>query len=63
MVGIMDAYPSSGDEDLVTKNGLLSSLNAMAPMMSQFIPSIKGLLGKPSGAFGVTPLLIFRRIG
>jgi hypothetical protein len=64
LVGILDAKPDTGagmdgdpnlDVNILT-HGFTSVLAALGPMA-------RHLLGRPNHAFGVTPLLIFRKVG
>jgi hypothetical protein len=64
MLGILDAPPDQGatvvpNTDIPSKiatEGLVSALTAIGPFARM-------ALGRPNGAFGVTPLLIFREVG
>lgn len=69
LIGILDAVPDP--ESVVGPNGELSGVNAavaeymtsnVAKLMAQLVPHGRNLLGRPTGAYGVTPLVVFREI-
>jgi hypothetical protein len=57
-VGILDARPDSG----VDAQESPASVNATYQIIRGLGPVARTLLGRPSGSYGVTPLLIFREI-
>lgn len=64
MVGILDAMP-----DLVTptnfspdESALLFNLDGFAHFLDVLGPIIRMMIGRPSGHFGVTPLIIYRDV-
>jgi hypothetical protein len=61
-VGILDAVPDSVSASLKKQHG--SGLDEIVSvLLSQLEPVVRQLLGRPAGAFGITPLLVFREIG
>lgn len=67
MLAILDALPEpeSGDYALVLDQLIAaSSLNLMGgEIVAAMLPFIRPMLGRPTTAFGATPLLIFRETG
>ena len=63
VVGILDALPDEVDAqglaEISTAGFELGSLGAAA---AGFGPAIRGMLGRPRESYGVTPLIIFRKI-
>jgi hypothetical protein len=57
VVGILDALSASGDSPSpkTTANALTNLMNILGPIT-------RNMLGRPDGAYGITPLLIFREI-
>jgi hypothetical protein len=55
ILGIMDALPGP-PEPGVDSGTLLGNL------MQQLMPVVRSFMGRPEGAFGMTPLLIFREV-
>lgn len=63
MLGIVDAFPDNNTNDSDDENvDSASSLGTMAALINDLGPKIRDLLGRPSNAIGVTPLLIFREV-
>jgi hypothetical protein len=68
-LGVLDALPDIDDTGTLTDSGKQSALLSLAEdrsgfgcLMSQMMPYIRPLWGRPFGAHGITPLLIFRII-
>jgi hypothetical protein len=68
VMGVLDALPdldSSGD---VTESGIAGAIGTGAlegpfgQMMRTLIPIMRPMLGRPFKAYGITPLLIFRKV-
>ncbi|WP_443024817.1 DUF6414 family protein [Sphingomonas sp. Leaf22] len=64
IVGILTALPEWVVPDLnKTLNGEIGVLNSMVGQVSeQLAPIVRFALGRPVGAFAITPLLIFREV-
>jgi len=67
MLGVLDALPHEGD--LSTQAYVLDQLLAAISLgalggqvVGQLAPAVRLLLGRPSNAYGMTPLLIFREV-
>jgi hypothetical protein len=60
IVGILDARPDENDEvsTEVGSNASLPFLN----ILNTFAPLARQMLGRPTGSFGITPLMIFREV-
>jgi hypothetical protein len=67
MLGILDALPNEGETSIneYILDQILAgvSLGALAgQVVGNLAPSVRMLLGRPTGAHGMTPLLIFREV-
>lgn len=69
MVGVLDALPEAGASGAPSEAALAefgsSAAAGTAPfseLMFHLTPAIRGLLGRPFLAYGLTPLVIFRQI-
>jgi len=66
ILGVLDAQPVAEEnltEEIVSSFVAAGSLGMLAGQIAQSIaPNVRLMLGRPIGAFGVTPLLIFREI-
>lgn len=63
MLGILDAHPdplSDPDRPAQVTDGVPTNL--IATLITSLVPVVRGMLGRPTNAFGVTPLLIFRKV-
>jgi len=58
LVGILDAMPDESDNAQPTP----SNKTAIGNVVQTLAPIVRGLVGRPPQAFGVTPLLVFRTI-
>lgn len=69
MVGVLDALPeldAAGNPtnaviEEVTSSAALTA-SPFSDLMQQLTPAIRGLLGRPPQAYGITPLVIFRNV-
>ncbi|MCA1406130.1 hypothetical protein I6F26_21020 [Ensifer sp. IC3342] len=64
MIGVLDAEP-----DLITttnyseeQNNFLFATNGLAHLLDLVMPIARAFLGRPSGAYGITPLVIYREV-
>lgn len=69
MMGILDALPDTDQTGALTQDGIDAALRSLAlgdsafgQMMFQMLPHLRPLLGRPFFAYGMTPLLIYRKI-
>lgn len=69
VLGVLDAMPEDPVGAVVEQFMRTGGLAAAAPqtqivatIIEQLAPTIRGLLGRPPDAYGVTPLLIFREV-
>jgi len=69
MVGVLDALAEIGPDGLATQSALDArketqavGVGPMGDLMQSLTPAIRGLLGRPNQAHGITPLVIFRKI-
>lgn len=69
MLGVLDALPEIDAAGNLTaeaveaaQGNVLPSASAFGELMLQLTPAIRGLLGRPHTAYGMTPVLIFREI-
>lgn len=65
MVGVVDALPDQDEPDqaaIVRQEAAAASLGSLGPFISGIAPAVRGLLGRPKSAYGMTPLLIFREV-
>lgn len=68
-LGVLDAMPDTDASGNLTTAGTESFLQSIklndgpfGAIMTHLLPTMRPLLGRPFGAFGITPLLIFREI-
>jgi len=69
MVGVLDAYPevdvegkaTTTDAEAVTASRIAGG-SPLGELMVSLMPAIRGLLGRPQQAHGITPLVIFREV-
>ncbi len=61
VVGILDAYPSITETPEIVHNVGVEQI--VHVLFGQIEPITRQLLGRPSEAFGITPLLVFREVG
>lgn len=64
-VGVLDAQPDSmvgGGTGRITTDSTASEENPLKALLSGLIPLARTLLGRPTHAFAITPLLIFRQV-
>lgn len=59
MLGILDALPDQDGEDLIDSNMISGPFGSL---LNKIVPLARQFSGRPSHAFGVTPLLIFRAV-
>lgn len=64
MIGVLDAEP-----DLILptnyspeQNNLLFATNGLSHVLDLVMPIARAFLGRPSGAYGITPLVIYREV-
>lgn len=65
MIGILDAMPDSEREteaDALAEAMAPLSLGALGLMVGGLAPAVRGMLGRPPSAHGMTPLLVFREV-
>jgi hypothetical protein len=65
VVGIVDAFPETESDDVISAAQAAiaaGALGSLGEVMATFAPAVRNMLGRPKGAWGVTPLLIFREI-
>ena len=69
VLGVLDALPDidhEGNETGAARDSAKASLatddNPFGSMLRAIVPIIRPILGRPFGAHGITPLLIFRKI-
>lgn len=69
MLGVLSARPDFGAQEHQTRMAELGSAlppgvlnSAIGQLMATFSPLIRTALGRPMGAYAVTPLLIFREV-
>ena len=65
MIGILDAMPDSGADDtsaLLADLMVPLSLGSLGEVVGRLAPAIRGMLGRPPDAHGMTPLLVFREV-
>ena len=69
MLGILSARPDIGEMELQQRIAALGSdlpiglVNSGVGQMAQILaPIVRGVLGRPSASYALTPLLIFREI-
>ena len=69
MLGVLDAMPEIDAAGEVTPSGIEAAQDLISfgaspfgDLMLHLTPAIRGLLGRPANAYGMTPLLIFREI-
>lgn len=69
MVGVLDALPDLDKDGNATENAIqtlaeapLLSASSFDGIMTNLTPAIRGLLGRPLHAYGMTPLVIFRQV-
>jgi hypothetical protein len=56
VIGILDAKPGNSEDSTAEYS------SAFVGALAQMIPSVRNVLGRPDTYFGVTPLLILRKI-
>ncbi|WP_126423494.1 hypothetical protein [Asticcacaulis excentricus] len=65
VIGVFDAYPDDephpefGDLSLLTSAATFGGFGAV---IGGFVPVIRQVMGRPAGAYGVTPLMVFREV-
>jgi hypothetical protein len=67
MLGVLDAFPYQPNPIMDDGRPLQDALaevagTAMGMLTVQLAPLAQQMLGRPPGAFGVTPILIFREV-
>lgn len=70
ILGVLDAFPDpkpepvDGQEPLQPLDEIIAAAagTVVGTVAAQVAPAARELLGRPRGAFGVTPLLIFREV-
>jgi len=69
MVGVLDALPEVDVDGHPTPTAISDIIYSQAvgvspigELMQRLTPAIRGLLGRPARAYGITPLVIFRQI-
>ena len=65
MIGILDAMPdgeTDAESDVVAEAMAPLSLGALGIMVGGLAPAVRGMLGRPPSAHGMTPLLVFREV-
>ncbi len=70
MMGILDALPDTDDSGNINPEGydalfrgqIAATNNPFGEMMMHMLPFVRPMLGRPFNAFGMTPLLIYRKI-
>ena len=67
MLGVLDALPDGNEADKSTGLEAFGVGDPFGPspfgdLMLTMTPAVRGLLGRPSSAYGMTPLMIFREI-
>lgn len=69
MVGVLDALPEVDINGMPTATALSEIIDTQAvgvspigELMQHLTPAIRGILGRPSTAYGITPLVIFRQV-
>jgi hypothetical protein len=65
MVGVIDALPDDINGESAHQSaqaGAAESLGSFGVIIGGLAPAIRGMLGRPKDAFGMTPLLIFREV-
>lgn len=62
MLGILDAVPDDPVDPTIVEALAVMAGSAMGNAAATLGPTIRGVLGHPAHAFGITPLLIFRQI-
>ncbi|MDP4021768.1 hypothetical protein Q8W71_03945 [Methylobacterium sp. NEAU 140] len=65
MLAVLDALPSNeadaaGDLEALATDAM--SLGGLGAGVAAMAPVVRAVLGRPAGAFGVTPLMIFRQV-
>jgi len=65
MLGILDATPSNKNQDQIVsaEDAAVGLLGGLGFVLDAIGPFARLLLGRPSGSYSLTPLLIFRRAG
>lgn len=62
VVGVLDARPEGAGNSSDDVQPEINPITPLLGILQAFGPLARQLLGRPSGSFGVTPLLIFREI-
>lgn len=69
MVGVLDALPEIDTEGEPTQSVIQEIINSasltaspFSDLMQRMTPAIRGLLGRPHQAWGITPVVIFRNV-
>lgn len=64
MIGVLDAEPDliTGTDYSQEQNNLLFGLRGMSHLLDLIGPIARSFLGRPSGAYGITPLVIYREV-
>jgi len=62
MLGVLDAYPSDESEQGIGEILSVLAGTAVGQATALLTPTIQQMMGRPSGAWGITPLLIFRDV-
>lgn len=64
MVGVLDAEPNliTTTDYTPEQNNVLFSTNGLGHILDLIAPMARAFLGRPSGAYGITPLVIFREV-
>lgn len=69
MVGVLDALPDPDTGEALAASGheavehsVDNNASPFGDLTGTLTPIIRGLLGRPNGAYGMTPLVIFRQI-
>ena len=65
MVGVVDALPDQEEPDQAAnarQETAAASLGSLGAFIGGIAPAVRGMLGRPKNAYGMTPLLIFREV-
>ena len=64
-LGVLDALPDGATQELYVAEQLQAGLSLGllgGQVISHIAPAVRQLLGRPGSAYGITPLLIFRKV-
>lgn len=62
ILGILDALPERGEEDIQATEGSTAAGSHVGNLVLALAPLVQSFLGRPAPAFGVTTLLVFRKV-